>query len=273
VSAPTVAQQLADVRAAFGSVASEYDGPSGNNLAIQWMRRHLWRTVERGFSPGSRLLDLGCGTGLDAAHFAGLRYNILAIDWSPEMAAMTRARVEGSGVAGRVRVQTLGMHELHRLDEDPFDGIYSDLGAINCAPDLTELAEQCHRLLSPGGRMIVSAIGRICPWEVAYFLVRGAPRRAIVRWKHGPVPVPLNGRTVWTRYYTPRELGRFMDGRFEVVKYAAIGLFTPPPYLVGIWERFGRATRAAVYLDETTGSWPVLRNAGDHFLIELARRP
>ena len=39
--------------------------------------------------------------------------------------------------------------------------------------------------------MIVSAIGRICPWEVAYFLVRGAPRRAIVRWKHGPVPVPL----------------------------------------------------------------------------------
>jgi hypothetical protein len=32
----------------------------------------------------------------------------------------------------------------------------------------------------------------------------------------------------------------------------------------------GRALR---WLDERTGSWPLLRNAGDHFLMILRKRP
>ena len=60
-----------DTQQAFDSVAADYDGPLGNNELIQRMRKSVWKLLADNFPPGSRLLDLGCGTGLDAAHLAG----------------------------------------------------------------------------------------------------------------------------------------------------------------------------------------------------------
>ncbi|HLZ10440.1 MAG TPA: methyltransferase domain-containing protein, partial [Chloroflexota bacterium] len=80
-----VDSQLADTRRAFDHVARDYDGPTGNNEVVQLMRRELWREVASRVLPPARLLDLGSGTGLDAAHFASRGYNVLAVDLSPGM--------------------------------------------------------------------------------------------------------------------------------------------------------------------------------------------
>jgi SAM-dependent methyltransferase len=263
--------RLADVRAAFDSVAGMYDGPAGNNAVVQWMRLRLIRTVKALAPPGSDLLDLGCGTGIDVADLAASGYRVLGVDWSPQMIAAARHRIGVAGAGERARAQTLGMHELDRLEER-FDLIFSNLGAINCAPSLEDISAQCHRLLRPGGHLVLSVIGRFCPWEVMYYLARRQPRRAFVRWTGGVIPVPLNGLTVWTRYYTPRELYSHLAEAFERPRYEALGFFAPPPYLLGVWDRFPRLRRMATRLDERIGDWPVLRSAGDSFLITLARR-
>src|SRR5450755_2838559 len=70
--------QLRDTQDAFDSVAADYDGPRGNNDLIQEMRREMWRWLDATFSPGSRLVDLGCGTGLDAVRMAQLGHHITA---------------------------------------------------------------------------------------------------------------------------------------------------------------------------------------------------
>jgi ubiquinone/menaquinone biosynthesis C-methylase UbiE len=272
MSAPSVTAQLADVRAAFDSVAAVYDGPVGNNDVVQWMRKHLWRAVEDIAPPGARLLDLGCGTGIDAVRFASEGHEVLGIDWSPAMTAATQERIERSGVSARADTITLGMHELDRLERDDFDAIYSDLGAINCAPDIRMVAAGCHRLLRPRGHLVLSVIGRICPWEMAYYLARGKPGRAVVRSSREAIPAPLNGRTVWTRYYTPRELYQQVHDWFELESVRGLCLFSPPPYLLGVWKRFPRLCRLTSSLDDRTGAWPVLRGAGDHFLMVLTRR-
>src|ERR1700685_142656 len=86
--------QLRDARAAFESVAADDDGPRGNNDLIQDMRSEMWRWLAATFAPGSRLIALGCGTGLDAIRMAQLGHHITATDWSPQMVRRTSDRAE-----------------------------------------------------------------------------------------------------------------------------------------------------------------------------------
>lgn len=144
------ASQLLETQRAFDSVAADYDGPRGNNALIQRMRTTLWDTVATELPVGSRLVDLGCGTGLDAGEFASRGYSVLATDWSPAMVARTRERAARQGLEERLTAAHVGIQQLERL-EGEFDGMYSNFGPLNCAPDLPAVAAECARLLRPDG--------------------------------------------------------------------------------------------------------------------------
>ncbi|MET0254548.1 MAG: class I SAM-dependent methyltransferase [Luteibacter sp.] len=263
--------QLLETQQAFDSVAADYDGPRGNNELIQRMRLTLWDTVLREVAPGGRLLDLGCGTGLDAAEFARRGYAVTASDWSPQMVERTRARAEAAGLQDRLRAVHVGVQALERL-EGGFDGIYSNFGPLNCAPDLGAVAAQCARLLRPGGRLVFSVIGRICPWEVAHYAMRGRFRRAAVRATRGVSAVGMNGHTIWTWYYLPREFYAAFATEFRLSHYRALSLFLPPPYLVDRYRRRPARYERLGRLDDRFGGMPLLRDMGDHFLIVMERR-
>ncbi|MGN6561588.1 MAG: class I SAM-dependent methyltransferase [Thermomicrobiales bacterium] len=264
--------RLLDTRGAFDSVAATYDGPQGNNALIQQLRERLLAAVIGLIPADGRLLDLGCGTGLDSAHLARRGYTIVATDWSPAMVARTRERAAAQGLADRITAVTLGIHELDELNAAPFDAIYSDLGPFNCVPDLDAAAQSCARLLRPGGALVISAIGRVCPWEIASFTLRGQLRRATVRFSHRAIPVGLNQRTVWTRYYTPRAFARHFAPAFALTTYRALALAAPPPYFDAFAARHPRLTASLWRLDDRLGALPVLRDLGDHFLLVLTRR-
>lgn len=263
--------QLLDTQRAFDSVAADYDGPRGNNELIQRMRQTLWDTVLHETPAGGRLLDLGCGTGIDALEFARRGYEVVATDWSRQMVDRTRTRAVIHGVTSRLTASHVGIHQLDRLDGE-FDGIYSNFGPLNCAPDLPAVAAECARLLRPGGKLVFSVIGRICPWEVGHYGLRGRFKRAGVRAARGATAVGMNRHTIWTYYYLPREFYRAFAEHFSLSEYRALSLFMPPPYLVDYYRRRPRWCDRLGRLDDRLGALPLLRDMGDHFLIVMQRR-
>jgi len=270
---PITASKLEDTRAAFDSVAADYDGPRGNNALIQDMRAEMWRWLDRTFPSPSRLLDIGCGTGLDAVRMAKLGHRVTATDFSPGMIARTRERADLEEVAARVRTLAIGAHELARIEgRSCYDGAYSNLGPLNCIPDPAATARECARLVRPGGALVFTVIGRLCPWEIAHYLVRGRLRRAVVRFRRGPVPVGMNRRTVWTWYYSPRELYRAFAEEFRLVRCRGLCVFAPPPYLTSVRERHRRMYERLWRLDRFAAGWPLLNTLGDHFLMVMERR-
>src|SRR5262249_24108436 len=80
MSDQNVVQHLLETREAFDSDAVDYDGPRGNNDLIQDMRREMWQWLDEMFPAPSRLIDLGCGTGLDAVRMADRGHDVLATD-------------------------------------------------------------------------------------------------------------------------------------------------------------------------------------------------
>jgi len=264
---------LVETRRAFDTVAETYHDENARNPVIREMRRRTIEAITSRLAPGSRLLDLGCGPGPDAEVLGRLGYDVLAIDWSPEMVEEASRRIRASGLEPRVEVRNLGIHELDRLEAGEFDGAYSDLGPLNCVPDLPAAAHRIAQKLNPGGIFVASILGRVCPWEIALYGLRRDWKRLRVRFTSGFVPVPFYGRTVWTRYYTPAEVERtFADTGLERVALRSLGLLVPPPYLEGFASRHPGLVRALEKLEDGVASCPGLRQWGDHFLIVM-RKP
>lgn len=270
---PPAEPRLRDTQAAFDSVAADYDGPRGNNDLIQEMRSEMWRWLDITFPPASRLLDLGCGTGLDAVRMARLGHHVTATDWSTLMVERSRDRAEREHLGHRVRAVALGAHELDRLDGDGgFDGAYSNLGPLNCVPDLSDVSRECARLLRPGARLVFTVIGRICPWELAHYVRQRRWARASVRFARQTVPVTMNHRTIWTRYYGPREFYRGFKTHFTLEHFRGLCVFVPPPYLPWLREKHAHWHERLWRLDRRVSGWPLLRGMGDHFLIVMKKR-
>lgn len=265
--------QLRDTQEAFDSVAADYDGPRGNNPSIQDLRAEMWRWLDATFASGSRLIDLGCGTGLDAVRMAQLGHNVTATDWSPQMVARTQERAQNEGLTKRVRTVAVGAHELEQLEGDgTFDGAYSNLGPLNCVPDLAAVARECARLLKPNGALVFSVIGRICPWEMAHYAYRRQWARIKVRYAHTVMPVGMNQHTIWARYYTPKNFYSAFSPYFSLDHYRGLCVFAPPPYLTWVRERRPQLYERLWRLDRRVAGSPLLRNMGDHFLIVMRKR-
>jgi ubiquinone/menaquinone biosynthesis C-methylase UbiE len=265
--------QLRDTQTAFDSVAPDYDGARGNNAQIQDMREEMWRWLDATFAPGSRLIDIGCGTGLDAIRMARLGHRITATDWSPQMVRRTADRAAHAQLAARVQAIAAGAQELERVAGDAiYDGAYSNLGPLNCAPDLRQVSRECARLLKPGAALVFTVIGRICPWEIAHYLRRRQWARVKLRFARSFVPVNMNQHTIWTHYYGPGEFYRAFRREFSLSHYRGLCLLVPPPYLSWLRERHPRWHDRLWRLDRRVAGWPLLRAMGDHFLIVMRKR-
>ena len=84
--------------ALFERLAPRYDELWTDTAIGRAQRNAVWRVVDELFHAGDHVLDLGCGTGEDAAHLMARGVSVRAVDASPAMVAQARAR----GVAADV---------------------------------------------------------------------------------------------------------------------------------------------------------------------------
>jgi SAM-dependent methyltransferase len=266
------AQALAETKRAFDNVAPTYGAANDANQVIRIMRARAIKALRRHVRPGARLLDLGCGPGPDVLRLASEGFDVTAVDASPAMVARAADAIRISGLGHLARVHLMAIQEIDRLPQGAWDAAYSNLGPLNCVPDLADAARAIRSRLKPGGVLVASVIGRTCPWE---WLIHGVKRdwgRVRLRYSRGFVPVPLEGATVWMQYVSPSELAQVCAAAgFQLIGLRALGLVVPPPYLEGFCRRNPGLLRKLTAAEDLIGGWPVLRHWGDHFLMELKR--
>src|SRR6478752_1467437 len=145
---------------AFDSMAEGYDAEFTASMLGRVLRPMVWERFAACFAPGSSLLELGCGTGEDAIHLARAGRRVLATDASPRMVDCARRKAEAAGVADRLRFQVASMESLSEvLGNEVFDGVYSNFGAVNCAPDLAALAGSLAARLAPNASLVWVIMG------------------------------------------------------------------------------------------------------------------
>jgi 2-polyprenyl-3-methyl-5-hydroxy-6-metoxy-1,4-benzoquinol methylase len=106
--------------------------------------------------PGSRVLDIGCGAGVDAlvaSKVVGPSGKVMGIDITPEMIQRAEANKKEIG-AENVVFQLSRVQDLVGIDTS-FDVVISN-GAINLIPEKEEVLAAVLSLLKPGGWLLVA---------------------------------------------------------------------------------------------------------------------
>jgi SAM-dependent methyltransferase len=109
--------------------------------------------AELGISPGSRVLDLGCGDGTTALPAARLGANVLGVDIARNLVAAAERRAKAEGLKN-CRFQQGDAADLAGIATETFDHVVSNFGAM-FAPRPFDVAKQMVRVTRPGGRIVM----------------------------------------------------------------------------------------------------------------------
>ena len=197
-------------RRLFATIAERYDLIT---RVLSFGRDQAWKAdlIDRAAAgPGTRVLDLACGTG-DLAFLAAARDAwVVGLDFTPRMIELARQKPRGPSV--RWIVGDMGRLP---LASTTFDLVTTGYGLRN-VPDLRSALTEIYRVLAPGGRLCSldfdrpeSAVVRLV--YLAYLTIVGATLGAILH------------RDPDTYRYIPASIRRYPGARGVVTLMREVG--------------------------------------------------
>jgi SAM-dependent methyltransferase len=154
---------------------------------------HLLDLVDFGGYAGRRVLDVGCGTGVDLVRFVRGGASGVGIDLADSAIALARENLRHQSLAASLSV---GDGECLPFPDGTFDLVYAH-GVLQYTPGDRALDEECRRVLAPGGTAYFQVYNRIS-W------LNALSRVMKVGLEHQDAPV--------IRKYSPREFGALLRG-------------------------------------------------------------
>lgn len=249
--------------------AETYDQVFPETLIGRAQRGAVWTALEQAFQSGQRVLELNCGTGMDAVHLAKNGIRVLGCDLSPRMIELAAQRSVASEVAERAVFRAIPTEEIAQLiPEGPFDGAFSNFSGLNHVEDLSRVARDLGQLLRPGARVLICMIGRVAPWDVIWQLAHRNLKGAMRRRR----PQLANPKM---KAYHPsvRFIARAFHPNFRLRHWQGIGITVPPSFMEPWARRFPTVLKGMVYADKWLTHCPGARALGDCVLLHFERLP
>ena len=104
-----------------------------------------------GIKPGDRVLEVGVGTGINAALFPSDCF-VTGVDFSSSMLEKARERIARKGVQN-VRLLQMDAANM-KFADDTFDIVYAPY-VISVVPDPVAVTREMYRVCRPGGRIVI----------------------------------------------------------------------------------------------------------------------
>ncbi len=131
---------------------------------------YLPRVVDFTAYRGQRLLEVGCGVGLDLVRFARHGAIVTGVDLAEVAIDLARQHFALSGVDGELLV--IDGEDL-RFDSERFDVVYAH-GVLQYTADAPRMLSEIRRVLKPGGQAIVMVYHRYS-WLTLMATLFGVP--------------------------------------------------------------------------------------------------
>jgi ubiquinone/menaquinone biosynthesis C-methylase UbiE len=199
-------------------------------------------------APGQRILDLGCGAGLFLSWLSrGLEARLYGLDLSPGSLGLARQRTSAPRLVA-------GDAEVLPYADGSFDRVACN-GAAHHLPDVESMLREVHRVLLPGGRLVL--------YEPTTTVFANVIRRLSLRFDRYESPADLEHK----HDLDPEALGASLrEAGFEKVSishhdwlaYPLSGMYMDLP--VGRWRR---AIVSLLHAEERLERWRAIKPLAD----------
>ncbi|MBP6532111.1 MAG: class I SAM-dependent methyltransferase [Bacteroidia bacterium] len=256
---------------AFSKQSSTFDKIEEENLILQYMRKRIHQHCIRFFPANASILELNCGTGIDAVFFARQGMKVLATDVASGMIKTLNSKIELFDLKRSISTQQCSYTELPKFAEGPFDVVFSDFGGLNCISDLTPVVEGVKKNLKSGGIVTLVVMPKICPWEILLAL-KGNFKVAFRRFKKDGAESHLEGQYFKTFYFSQAYIRKVFGEEFSLVKLEGLCSFVPPPYFEFFPKKLKKTFKILTRVENAVRFMYPFNRAADHFIITLRRK-
>ena len=241
---------------AFSRQSRIFDDIYENNSTTVWMRDKVRKEVLKYIKPGSNLLELNCGTGIDSLFFAKSGFQVLATDNAPGMLAQLDSKIEKYGLKEKIRTGRYSFNELEQLRGQQFDYIFSNFSGLNCTEDLGKVLRDVDPILKSGGHFTFVIMPKTCPWELIMML-KGDFKMARRRYKKNGTSAHIEGVYFTCYYYNPSFVLKELAGKFKLRSLKGLAAFVPPPFIEDFPEKHPAAFSILEGIENRLSStWP-----------------
>ena len=204
---------------------------------------HLLRLVNFDGYRGKKVLEVGCGAGVDLVRFARGGAQVTGVDLTASAIELARANFSQQGLTGDFRVAD---GEQLPFPDGAFDLVYAH-GVVQYTANPRRLVEECRRVLQPGGQAIFQVYNRVS-W------LNGLSKLMKVGLEHDDAPVLLK--------FSIGEFRRLLEG-FREIRVV--------PERFPVTSRLHGGWKGAVYNGLFVGTFnalprPLVRRFGWHLL-------
>jgi ubiquinone/menaquinone biosynthesis C-methylase UbiE len=223
----------------FDHEACSYEERYWKNPVAQRIRQAFREVVKT--HEFARVLEIGCGTGLDLAHFGSIypEREIHGIDVSAAMVTQAAKKIQDQQLTN-VIIKLGTPEQLGELFPGvKYDHIYVFFGALNTAHDLPGVARALRGRLNEGGTMVLTFVNKWYVADMVIHLLRFRFRAAFKRLQR-----------VWggyseqyflaSRCYSPREIRQAFGHDFAVTGCRGYSILYPAWYRLNWVHRLGR---------------------------------
>ncbi len=254
-----------DVAEAFDAIAPEFESAFENAVTAK-IRRMVYDIIRDAAAPGSSILDINCGIGIDAMVLAAAGYKVTGIDVSAGMIAQAVRRAALSPSAN-AEFLVSSFEDLGVLQGRTYDAVLSNFGGLNCTDSLDKVFPRVANVLDSGGTFIAVAMPKMCLWEIAAGFARLRPDSAFRRFQGRVRATGFDGHSFDVHYHPLRRFLSTASRWFNPTFIRAISLLSPPPHAQAFRNNSPRLAGMLDNLDTWISALPGLRGMGDHYLV------
>jgi ubiquinone/menaquinone biosynthesis C-methylase UbiE len=261
---------FATIAEAFSRTGERYDAFALDHPHLSRIRGKVYAQVERWLPSGSKILELNAGTGIDAVELARRGYIVHATDIAAGMLDRAREKASRSDQLSRISFQECSFTRLDQIQGGPYAAVFSNLGGLNCIPNLRPVIRQLPLVLEKNGLAIWVLMPRTCLWEMAEVL-RGRPRQAFRRFAKSGTRAHLEGLYFQIYYFTPAQVVGWFGPDYKPLAVEGLSVLTPTLESKQFSQRFRTLYRTLAWLDDRVSSHRPWRGWGDFFVLCMRR--